>query len=128
ARRAAVDAGGGAGNRAAAGPRLAHGERQRGREGGRRGGVSGRVHRGPTGGGGGAGGAAPPPGGGAPPRRPPQRDARGPTRRGAPDVNEVEQVVPQLMPAGALVTVRLPAPALLTVSAKDDCMKLAVTF
>jgi len=45
-----------------------------------------------------------------------------------PDVNEVEQVVPQLMPAGALVTVPLPAPALLTVSAKDDCMKLAVTF
>src|SRR5215831_846912 len=41
-----------------------------------------------------------------------------------PEVSEVEQVVPE----GELVTVPLPAPALLTVSAKDDCMKVAVTF
>src|SRR5215470_14553260 len=45
-----------------------------------------------------------------------------------PDVNEVEQVAPQLIPAGVLVTVPTPAPALLTVSAKDDCMKVAVTL
>src|SRR6266850_7627230 len=44
-----------------------------------------------------------------------------------PLVKEVEQVAPQAMPAGALVTVPLPAPALVTVSAKDDCMKVAVT-
>ncbi len=45
-----------------------------------------------------------------------------------PVVNAVEQAVPQEMPAGALVTVPLPAPDLVTVSAKDDCMKVAVTF
>src|SRR5882672_1770788 len=44
-----------------------------------------------------------------------------------PVVKEVEHVAPQEMPAGALVTVPLPAPALVTVSAKDDCMKVAVT-
>jgi hypothetical protein len=44
-----------------------------------------------------------------------------------PVVKEVEHVAPQEMPAGALVTVPLPAPALVMVSAKDDCMKVAVT-
>jgi hypothetical protein len=44
-----------------------------------------------------------------------------------PVVKEVEHVAPQEMPAGALVTVPLPAPALVTVSAKDDCMNVAVT-
>src|SRR5262245_31053863 len=44
-----------------------------------------------------------------------------------PDVNETEQVVPQLMPEGELVTVPLPVPPLFTVSAKDDRMKVAVT-
>jgi hypothetical protein len=43
-----------------------------------------------------------------------------------PVVKEVEHVAPQEMPAGALVTVPLPAPALVTLSAKDDCMKVAV--
>ncbi len=36
-----------------------------------------------------------------------------------PLANDAEQVVPQLIPAGALVTVPVPAPALVTVSAKD---------
>jgi hypothetical protein len=44
-----------------------------------------------------------------------------------PEVKEVEQVAPQEIPAGELVTVPLPVPALATVSAKDDCTKLAVT-
>ena len=44
-----------------------------------------------------------------------------------PVVKEVEHVAPHVMPAGALVTVPLPAPAFVTVSAKDDCMKVAVT-
>ena len=44
-----------------------------------------------------------------------------------PVVKEVEQVAPQEMPAGALVTVPLPLPDLVTLSAKDDCMKVAVT-
>jgi hypothetical protein len=44
-----------------------------------------------------------------------------------PLVKEVEQVAPQEMPVGALVTVPLPAPDFITVSAKDDCMKVAVT-
>src|SRR5438067_1517807 len=38
-----------------------------------------------------------------------------------------EQVTPQLMPTGALVTVPLPVPALLTVSAKLGRLKAAVT-
>jgi len=42
-----------------------------------------------------------------------------------PDVKDVVQVAPQEIPAGELVTV--PAPAWVTVSAKDDCTKLAVT-
>jgi len=33
--------------------------------------------------------------------------------------NGVEHVVPQLIPAGAVVTMPVPAPALVTVSAKD---------
>src|SRR5437879_379890 len=44
-----------------------------------------------------------------------------------PLVNEAEQVAPQEIPAGELVTVPLPAPDLVTVSAKDDWMKVAVT-
>jgi len=44
-----------------------------------------------------------------------------------PVVNEVEQVAPQEMPVGALVTVPLPLPDLVTLSAKDACMKEAVT-
>ena len=38
-----------------------------------------------------------------------------------------EQVAPQVMPAGELVTVPLPLPALLTVSAKLGRLKVAVT-
>ena len=45
-----------------------------------------------------------------------------------PVVKAVEQVAPQEMPAGELVTVPVPAPALVTVSAKDACMKVAVTL
>src|SRR4030095_2026552 len=45
----------------------------------------------------------------------------------APLVNEAEQVAPQEMPAGVLVTVPLPVPDLVTVSAKDGKMKVAVT-
>jgi hypothetical protein len=44
-----------------------------------------------------------------------------------PDVKEVVQVAPQEMPAGELVTVPVPAPALETVSANDDWTKVAVT-
>src|SRR5215471_16599775 len=44
-----------------------------------------------------------------------------------PEVNETEQVVPQLMLAGELVMVPLPVPPLLTVSAKGACVKVAVT-
>ena len=44
-----------------------------------------------------------------------------------PVVKEVVQAVPQLMPTGELVTVPLPVPDLVTVSAKDDCTKVAVT-
>ncbi len=39
-----------------------------------------------------------------------------------------EQVEPQLMPAGLLVTVPLPAPVLLTVSGYVIRLKVAVTF
>jgi hypothetical protein len=44
-----------------------------------------------------------------------------------PLLKDAEQVVPQLMPAGALVTVPDPAPERLTVSANDWRAKLAVT-
>src|SRR2546425_11646210 len=44
-----------------------------------------------------------------------------------PLVNEAEQVAPQEMPAGALVTVPLPAPALGTVSVEADGRPVAVT-
>jgi len=44
-----------------------------------------------------------------------------------PVVKEVEQVAPHEIPAGELVTVPPPVPALVTVRAKDDCMKVAVT-
>src|SRR5262247_4580445 len=44
-----------------------------------------------------------------------------------PVVKEVEHVAPHVMPAGALVMVPLPAPVLLTVSAKPCSAKVAVT-
>jgi hypothetical protein len=44
-----------------------------------------------------------------------------------PLVNAVEQVAPQEMPAGALVTLPLPVPEFVTLRVKDDCTKLAVT-
>jgi len=44
-----------------------------------------------------------------------------------PLANGAEQVAPQLIPAGALVTVPVPAPDLDTVSAKDWSAKVAVT-
>ena len=44
-----------------------------------------------------------------------------------PLVKPVEQVVPHEMPAGALLTVPLPVPDCVTVSAKDDCTNVAVT-
>jgi len=42
-------------------------------------------------------------------------------------VNDAEHVAPHVMPAGALVTVPVPFPDLLTVSAKDGSAKVAVT-
>ena len=44
-----------------------------------------------------------------------------------PLVKPCEQVVPQAMPVGALLTVPVPVPDLVTLSVKDDCTKLAVT-
>src|SRR5262245_38468436 len=44
-----------------------------------------------------------------------------------PIVNEVVHVVPQLMPAGEVVTVPMPAPGFDTVSGKDICTNVAVT-
>jgi hypothetical protein len=44
-----------------------------------------------------------------------------------PVVKACEQVAPQEMPAGALVTLPLPAPDVVTLSVKDDCTKLAAT-
>ena len=44
-----------------------------------------------------------------------------------PVVNAVEHVAPHEIPAGALLTVPLPFPDCVTVSAKDDCTKVAVT-
>src|SRR5262245_10528705 len=43
-------------------------------------------------------------------------------------VNEAEHVVPHEIPSGALVTVPLPMPAFVTVSAKDDKANVAVTL
>jgi hypothetical protein len=44
-----------------------------------------------------------------------------------PLVKPVEHVAPQEIPAGALTTLPLPIPDCVTVSAKDDCTKVAVT-
>jgi hypothetical protein len=44
-----------------------------------------------------------------------------------PLVKPCEQVGPQAMPVGALLTVPVPVPDLVTPSGKDDCTKLAVT-
>src|SRR5207247_4071040 len=53
----------------------------------------------------------------------------GPPTRGSaePLAYAAAQVVPQATPVGALVTVPLPAPVLLTVSVKDCRAKVAVT-
>src|SRR5207245_9794527 len=44
-----------------------------------------------------------------------------------PVVKAVEQVAPQEIPAGALVTVPTPAPALVTLRAGGDCLTVAGT-
>ncbi|PYN84297.1 MAG: hypothetical protein DMD87_28100 [Candidatus Rokuibacteriota bacterium] len=44
-----------------------------------------------------------------------------------PEVKKVEQLAGQEMPAGALPTVPVPVPAVVTASANDDCTKVAVT-